>query len=178
MNYFAHSLVVIGFMSVAAVRADDVASTARVTLASGPQAGKYVYSSHDPCMLAPITKDGPLSFSHFLVSDKSTIAVDIPNADAEHLAQFQIELVVANPQGDTSRKQTASVKYVVDTRPDNALAPYQRNERGANGLTGRGTLQLQQQEATARVEFQGETAQGVKFVAVIECLKLDREFGR
>jgi hypothetical protein len=156
----------------------DTASTATIKVASGPAAGTYTYVSSDPCILAPLRNGGPITFAHVLMADASTLSVDIPNTNASNVNEFQIELVVAKPDSNASRLRTKSTTLTIDTRPDGALEPYQRQERGSTGMTGRGTATLHLQASSARLVFQGQTAAGVRIEGSLECRKLDREFGR
>jgi hypothetical protein len=171
------TVCLIGMLATAVV-AGDLGSTAKVTLASGPQAGKYTFQSADACMIAASETGKPAGFSVLMLAERSTLSVDIPNVSPQRLGEFQVELVVADAKSQASRQRTASTTHTVDTRPDASLEPYQRQERGKVGVTGRGTVKLSQQDTTARLEFQAETAQAVEFQGTIECRKVDREYGR
>lgn len=171
-------ITLLSAVSVGALAAEDVGSVAQVTVASGPQAGKYDFASDDACVIAPARPGTPPGFSVTLIAATTSLAIDVPSTDAKQLGAFQVELVVAAPKGGQSRRNTASSVLVVDTRPDSALAKYQRDERGPNGMQGNGSLKLQQQAQTARLEFEGQTAQGTKLQGWVECRKVDREPGR
>jgi hypothetical protein len=171
------SMILLGACSLSAL-ADDVASVAQVTVASGPQAGKYNFTSDDACMIASLQQGKAPGFSAALSAEKATLSIDIPSIDAKQLGEFQVELVVADAKSGASRRNTASTTLVIDTRPDAALEKYQRDERGPNGLKGSGTVKLQQQDKTARLNFQGQTDTGIKLQGTVECRKVDREFGR
>jgi hypothetical protein len=157
---------------------DDTASVAQVTVMSGPRAGKYDFASADACVMAPSRPGGPPGLSVTLSAPKASVAIDIPSIEAHRLGAFWVELVVADANSSASRRNTASTTLVIDTRPDSALEKYQRDERGPNGMRGSGAAKLQQQAQTARLEFQGQTAEGVKLQGTVECRRIDRELGR
>jgi hypothetical protein len=151
----------------------DVGSTATVTVAGGPHAGEYRYSSDDPCILAALPGK-PVGFALTVVGEKSSLTLDIPNAASPK--QLQIELVVADVKPGQSRKNTASVTYTIDTRPDTSLEAYQKAER--KGMTGQGSATLAQQSTTARLTFTGSTANGTRLSGTVDCRKIDREYAR
>jgi hypothetical protein len=169
----------IGFMmtliATAVPALADVGSTGRVTLASGPHAGKFQYSVDDACVIAALPGK-PVGFSIFMLGEKSSLTIDIPNADAAHVSQAQIELVVADVKPGQSRKDTSSATYTIDTRPDAALENYQRAER--KGMAGKASVALTQDAKSARLTFSGSTAAGVKLEGSVDCHKVDREYGR
>ena len=159
--------------TIAPMALADVGSTASVTLGSGPHAGQYEFRSDDPCIIAALPGKS-VGFSLFLLGQKSSLALDMPNVAAAN--QLQIEMVVADVKPGQSRKNTASVTYSIDSRPDAALEPYQKAER--KGMSGQGSARLSQQSTTARLTFTGVTANGIRVSGTIDCRKVDREYGR
>jgi hypothetical protein len=153
----------------------DVGTTGSVTVASGPHAGRYQYSVDDACIIAALPGK-PVGFSIFMLGEKSSLTIDIPNADAAHVSQAQVELVIADVKPGQSRKNTASVTYSIDTRPDASLENYQRAER--TGMAGKATVALTQDAKSAKLTFSGATAAGVKLEGSVDCRKVDREYGR
>lgn len=153
----------------------DEGATATATIASGPNAGRYEYSSDDPCILAALP-GRDLGFNIVLMAPNSSLSIDIPNADPARVSQAQIELVVANVKPGQSRKSTASVTYNVDTRPDASLEAYQRADR--KGTSGQASVKLTRTGNAARLLFTGTTADGIRITGNVDCRKLDREYGR
>ncbi len=151
----------------------DTGSTGNVTIANGPHAGRYDYSADDACIIAALPGK-PVGFSLFLLGGKSSLTLDVPDISAPN--QLQIEMVVADVKPGQSRKNTASVTYTIDSRPDGTLEPYQRAER--KGVTGQGAAKLSQQANTARLTFTGTTANGIRISGAIDCRKVDRAYAR
>ena len=164
--------------TVPAFAVEDIGVQAAVQVASGPHAGKYTYEGADACIIAASDKSKPAGFSVIVMSDRSQLSVDMPDVQSAHVNELQIELVIAEVKPNQSRKDTATTTYTVDTRPDSALARYQIEERGAKGPVGKATAQLTQNDTTARLSFDAQTAAGVKVSGSIDCRKVDREFGR
>lgn len=160
----------------AAALAADAGATATVTLAAGPHAGKYHLSSDDACLIAAFVKAKPAGFSVLLLADNASLSIDIPNV--ERTNELQIEFVVANANNSTSRKGTATTKYVVDARPDAALESHQREERGPRSAGGAATVKLTQQTASATLEFSAQTSTAVKLEGAVECRTVNREYAR
>jgi hypothetical protein len=173
------SLLTIASAAIAAH--NDETSGGDIHVSSGAHAGKYSYVSEDACIFAPLKKGAPVSFSYVLIADESTLSIDIPDVGAKHLSEFQLELViteVANKEDKRSRKRESHTLYTIDTRPDNALDPYQRKQRGTNGAKGRGSVKLRDEGQALRVEFSGETAEGVKLEGSVRCRAVDRTFAK
>jgi hypothetical protein len=178
------SLALLGLLTIAnaATATDahnDEKSGGDIRVSSGPHAGKYSYVSEDACIFAPLKKGAAVSFSYVLITDESTLSIDIPDVDSKHLAEFQLELVItdaANKEDKRSRKRASHTLYTIDTRPDSALDPYQRKQRGANGAKGRGSVKLRDQGQALRVEFSGETIEGIKLEGSVRCRAVDRTF--
>ncbi len=148
-------------------------SIAHINVSGGPHAGKYEFSSDDACIIAALPGKA-VGFSLFIMGEKSSLTLDIPNA--ANTGQLQIELVVADVKPGQSRKNTASAIYVIDTRPDASLEPYQLAER--QGATGQAGAKLTHSGDTAKLTFDGSTARGVKMSGTVDCKKVDREYGR
>jgi hypothetical protein len=160
---------------------NDQKSGGHAKVSSGPHAGKYDYISEDACIYAPLKKGAVRSFSYVLMSDESTLSINIPNADPKHADQFQLELViteVANKADKRSRKRAAHTLYVIDTRPDSALDAYQRKQRGSTGVKGRGAVKVRDAGHALRIEFSGETAEGIKLEGDVSCHAVDRQFAK
>jgi hypothetical protein len=164
--------------SVAVDAAEKSAVTANVEVASGAHAGKYAYESSDACIIASSDKSKAAGFSVIVMSDRSQLSIDMPSVEPEHVNEVHIELVVADVKPNQSRKDTATTKYMIDTRPDAALAAYQRADRAGKGISGKATAQLTQTGETAQLSFSAQTADGVKIDGSIDCRTVDREFGR
>src|SRR5687767_8078971 len=85
----------------------DEGAAATASIASGPNAGSYQYSSDGPCILAALP-GRDTGFNIVLLASNSSLSIDIPNVDATRVSQAQIELVVANVKPGQSRKSAAS----------------------------------------------------------------------
>ena len=110
--------------------ASDVDSAAKLTFASGPNAGTYTLQSDMPCSIGPLVSGDPVGFKARLVSedlkmsrlsnkpkDLGLIYIRIPNIGSrQHLGELSIDVVFGEPQ---SRK-TPGTAYNVDTVPDGA----------------------------------------------------------
>jgi hypothetical protein len=169
------SLIAFGLAALAlAVPAlADTGSSAQITVSGGPHAGQYEYRSDDACTIAALPGK-PAGFSLFLMGERSSLTLDLP--DAAKTSQLQIELMVADATPGQSRKNTATVTYAIDTRPDALLEEYQRAER--KGMSGKGSATLTQAGNTAKLSFSGTTANGVRISGNVDCRKVDREYGR
>ncbi len=146
-------------------------SSASISVATGPHAGKYNFSPNEACVIAAFG-DKPLRLSVVLSSGNSSLSIDMPNIDDQHANQIQIVLVVADKKAGASMKGTASTTYEIDTRPDAALEPYQKAERATRGTTGKAKTQLMVQGGSALLSFSGETATGVKLEGEVTCRKM------
>lgn len=166
-------LICLGLMVLAIPALADTGSTASVTVSGGAHAGKYEYRSDAACIIAALPGK-PVGFSLFLMSERSSLTLDLP--DAGKTGQLQIELTVADVKPGQSRKNTATVTYIIDTRLDASLEEYQRAER--KGMSGQGSANLTQAANTAKLSFQGTTASGAKISGNVDCRKVDREYGR
>ena len=160
-----------------ATAAEDVGVVASIQVTSGPDAGAYSYESPDACIIAALDKKTPAGFAVILLSDQSRLSIDIPSTAPEQINELQAELEVADVKPKQGRKNTTSTTYAIDTRPDSALARYQREARAGKGTSGKVTAKLTQKDNTAQLEFSGETATGVKLAGKVECRKVDRELG-
>ena len=118
----------------------------------------------------------PVGFNVVLEAENSTLSVDVPNADAAHVNEASIELVVADAKPGQSRKDTKATTYLVDTRPDATLAPYERADR--KGPSGKAGVKLTRNGNAAQLNFRVTTAQGVEISGTVDCRKLDGAFGR
>jgi hypothetical protein len=151
--------------------AAGVGSSASISVATGPHAGKYAFSPDEACVIAAFG-DKPPGLSVVLSSENSSLSIDMPNIDDKHANEIQIVLVVADKKAGASMKGTASTTYEVDTRPDTALKPYQKAERATRGTTGKATTQLMTQGGSALLSFSGETATGIKLSGELTCRKM------
>lgn len=146
-------------------------SSASISVATGPHAGKYAFAPREACVIAAFG-DRPLGLSVVLSSENSSLSLDMPNLDEKHANEIQIVLVVADKKAGASMKGTASTTYEIDTRPDSALKPYQKAERATKGITGKATTQLMTQGSNVLLNFSGETATGVKLEGEVTCRKV------
>jgi hypothetical protein len=146
-------------------------SSASISVAAGPHAGKYAYAPREACVLAAFG-DQPLGLSVVLSSDDSSLSLDMPNLDEKHANEIQIVLIVADKKAGASMKGTASTTYEIDTRPDSALKPFQKAERANKGMTGKASTQLMTQGGNVLLSFSGETATGVKLSGEVTCRKV------
>jgi hypothetical protein len=146
-------------------------SSASVTVAGGPHAGKYDFAPTETCVIAAFGKK-PLSLSVVLSSETSSLSIDMPNIEEKHANEIQVVLVIADARPGHPRN-SASVTYEIDTRPDAMLEPYQKAERANKGVTGKATTQLMTQGANALLSFSGETATGVKIEGEVTCRKVE-----
>jgi hypothetical protein len=153
------------------VASNGIGSSASISVAGGPNAGKYAFAPTETCVIAAFG-DKPLSLSVVLTSENSSLSVDMPNIDEKHANEIQIVLVVADKKAGVSMKGTASTTYEIDTRPDAVLEPYQKAERANRGMTGKAHTQLMTQGGNALLSFSGETATGVKLDGEITCRKV------
>jgi hypothetical protein len=153
-------------------QADAVVGTsASVSVASGPHAGKYDFAPTSTCVIAAFGNK-PLGISVVLSSEKSSLSVDMPNIDEKHANEIQIVLVVADKKAGASMKGTARTTYEIDTRPDVVLEPYQKAERANKGVTGKAKTTLMTQGNSTLLSFSGETATGVKLEGEVTCRKM------
>ena len=146
-------------------------STASVSVASGPHAGKYSFAPTSPCVIAAFG-DKPLGISVVLSSENSSLSIDMPNIDEKHANELQIVLVVADKKAGASMKGTASTTYEIDTRPDAVLEPFQKAERANKGMTGKAKTTLMNQGSNTLLSFSGETATGVKLDGEVTCRRM------
>ena len=146
-------------------------SSASISVASGPHAGKYAFAPREVCAIAAFG-DGPLGLSVVLSSEESSLSLDMPNLDEKHANEIQIVLIVADKKAGATLKGTASTTYEIDTRPDASLKPYQRAERANKGRTGKATTTLMTQGSNVLLAFTGETATGVKLSGEVTCRKV------
>jgi len=168
MKRAAISVTSLGALLAASALA-QVGSSARISLASGPHAGKYDFAPTETCVITPFgTK--PLGLSVVLTSEKSSLSIDMPSIEEKHANEIQIVLIVASAR--PGAKSTASVTYEIDTRPDATLEPYKRAERANKGMTGKATTQLMTQGSSALLSFSGETASGIKLSGEVTCKKM------
>jgi hypothetical protein len=175
----ASALLLGAFASLAAAPAlpqlgSTAGSSASVTVGSGPNKGTYNFAPTETCVIAAFGKK-PLGLSVVLSSEESSLSVDMPNIDEKHANEIQVVLVIADVKPGQARKNTASVTYEIDTRPDAALEPYQKAERANKGTTGKATTMLMQKGASAMLTFNGETASGVKITGEVNCKKVESE---
>jgi hypothetical protein len=146
-------------------------SSASISVATGPHAGKYAYAPREACVIAAFS-DQPLGLSVVLSSENSSLSLDMPNLDEKHANEIQIVLVVAEKRAGASLKGTASTTYEIDTRPDSALKPFQKAERANRGITGTAKTTLMTQGSNVLLAFSGETATGVKLEGEVTCRKV------
>ncbi|HEU5137442.1 MAG TPA: hypothetical protein VFU13_20030 [Steroidobacteraceae bacterium] len=152
-------------------QASGMGSSASISVATGPHAGKYAFAPREACVIAAFG-DQPLGLSVVLSSENSSLSLDMPNLDEKHANEIQIVLVVADKKAGASMKGTASTTYEIDTRPDSALKPYQKAERANKGRTGKASTQLMTQGSNVLLTFSGETATGVKLDGEVTCRKV------
>jgi hypothetical protein len=143
-------------------------SIATVTVASGPHKGEYNFEPTEACIIAPFG-DKPAGISVVLHSTDSVLSIDVPNLDEKHANEIQVVLVIAEKQAG---KNTSSVTYEFDTRPDSTLAPFQKAERAQKGMTGKATTTLMQKADSVLLSFNGTTAGGVKLEGSVSCRKM------
>ncbi|HEU4779991.1 MAG TPA: hypothetical protein VFS58_08930, partial [Steroidobacteraceae bacterium] len=143
-------------------------SSASISVATGPHAGKYAFAPREACVIAAFT-DQPLGLSVVMSSENSSLSLDMPSLDEKHANEIQIVLVVADKRAGATMKGTASTTYEIDTRPDTALKPYQKAERANKGITGKAKTTLMTQGSNVLLSFSGETATGVKIEGEVTC---------
>jgi hypothetical protein len=148
-----------------------VGSSASVSVASGPHAGKYDFAPTSTCVIAAFGNK-PLGISVVLSSERSSLSIDMPNIDEKHANEIQIVLVVADKKAGASMMGTASTTYEIDTRPDAVLEPFQKAERANKGVTGKAKTVLMTQGANTMLSFSGETATGIKMSGEVTCRKV------
>lgn len=165
-------------LAISNAPAAEHASTAGVKVASGPHAGTYTFDSEDACTVAALDRGKPASFSAVLTTSKAMLSIDMPSVDPKRASELQIELTIADPNSTASRRDTASARYLIDTRPDASLAPYQLQERGKGGMTGRGSAKLLDSGDKVKLVFAADTKQGVHIEGTVDCREVDRELGR
>ena len=146
-------------------------SSASISVASGPHAGKYAFAPREACAIAAFG-DGPLGLSVVLSSENSSLSLDMPNLDEKHANEIQIVLIVADKKAGVSMKGTSSTTYEIDTRPDTALKPYEKAERASKGKTGMAKTTLMTQGNSVLLSFSGETSTGVKLEGEVTCRKV------
>jgi len=148
-----------------------IGSSASISVATGPHAGKYNFSPNEACVITAFG-DKPLQLSVVLSSENSSLSIDMPSIDDKHANEIQVVLVVADKRAGASMKGTASTTYEIDTRPDAVLLPYQKAERANRGMHGKAKTQLMTQGNSALLTFSGETATGVKLEGEVTCRKM------
>lgn len=146
-------------------------SSASVSVATGPHAGKYGFAPREACVIAAFTEQ-PLGLSVVLSSESSSLSLDMPNLDEKHANEIQIVLVVADKKSAAGMMGTSSTTYEIDTRPDTGLKPFQKAERANKGITGKATTTLMTQGSNVLLSFSGETATGVKIEGEVTCRKV------
>jgi hypothetical protein len=154
----------------AAVALAQTASSASVTVSSGPHKGEYGFSPSEGCVIASFGKK-PLGISVVMQAPDSSLSVDMPSIDAKHANEIQVVLVIAE-RGGADGKGASSVTYEIDTRPDSALEPFQRAERANKGISGKATTTLMEKDGIALLSFTGQTASGVKLEGSLTCKKV------
>ena len=152
-------------------QAGGVGTSASVSVATGPHAGKYDFAPTSTCVIAAFGAK-PLSISVVLSSESSSLSIDMPSIEDKHANEIQVVLVVADKKAGASMKGTASTTYEIDTRPDAVLEPFQKAERANKGVTGKAKTQLMTQGNTTMLSFSGETATGVKLTGEVTCRKM------
>jgi hypothetical protein len=145
-------------------------STASVTVGNGPLKGEYSFAPSEACVITAFTQK-PLGLSVVMQATDSSLSIVMPNLDEKHANEIQIVLVIAD-KPRAGGKGASSVTYEIDTRPDAALAPFQRAERANKGMTGKATTTLMQKGDSALLSFSGETVSGVKLEGSITCKKV------
>jgi hypothetical protein len=165
----ASALFVLG--AAPAMPQAGMGSSASISVASGPHAGKYAYAPREACVIAAFS-DQPIGLSVVLSSENSSLSLDMPNLDEKHANEIQIVLIVADKRAGPSMKGTASTTYEIDTRPDSALKPYQKAERANKGVTGKAKTTLMTQGSNVLLTFSGETATGVRLDGEVTCRKV------
>lgn len=111
--------------------AGGAAGTAAVALVAGPHAGTYRLRDEDGCILAATAHGKPISFTAVMSSRNVLLSVDIP--DVARLDQLLVSLTVAKAEA-SSRRDAAKEEYALDTRPTDALASYEGEERRRLGV--------------------------------------------
>jgi hypothetical protein len=170
-----HSLRLLGGgITIGALAAIAMAQTAggaaTISVASGPHKGEYGFSPTQPCVIAGFGQKPP-GISLVLQGTDSSLSIDMPSVEEQHANEIQIVLVIAD-KPRAGGKGASSVTYEIDTRPDAALAPFQRAERANKGMTGKATTTLMQKGDSALLSFSGETVSGVKLEGSITCKKV------
>ncbi|HET9864843.1 MAG TPA: hypothetical protein VFP37_15475 [Steroidobacteraceae bacterium] len=171
----SHSLRLLGGgCAIGALAAIAMAQTgggaASISVASGPHKGEYAFSPTQPCIIASLGQKPP-GISLVLQATDSSLSIEMPNLDEKHANEIQIVLVIADKQRAVG-KGASSVTYEIDTRPDAALAPFQRAERANKGMSGKATTTLMEKGDTALLSFSGETVSGVKLEGSVTCKKV------
>jgi len=155
-------------LALAAVAVAQTASTASITIGSGPHKGEYNFAPTETCVIAPFGEK-PAGISVVLHSTESVLSIDLPNLDAKHASEIQVVLVIAEKKAGMS---TSSVTYEIDTRPDAALEPFQKAERANKGMTGKVNTTLMEKDGNVLVSFDATTASGVKLAGSLTCRKM------
>jgi len=155
-------------LALAAVAVAQTASTASITIGSGPHKGEYNFAPTETCVIAPFGEK-PAGISVVLHSTESVLSIDLPNLDAKHASEIQVVLVIAEKKAGMS---TSSVTYEIDTRPDAALEPFQKAERANKGMTGKVNTTLMEKDGNLLVSFDATTASGVKLAGSLTCRKM------
>jgi hypothetical protein len=164
----------LGALAIAPALAQVVGSSASISVGAGPHKGKYDFAPTEPCVIAAFGKK-PLGLSVVLSSEQASLSVDMPNIDEKHANEIQIVLVLADVKPGQSRKNTASITYEIDSRPDAVLEPYQKAERANKGRTGKATTTLMEKAGTVMLSFSGETATGVKLDGEVNCRRVESQ---
>jgi hypothetical protein len=146
-------------------------SSASISVTTPEGKDRYDFTPRETCVLTAFGEK-PLGLSVVLTSEKASLSLDMPNIDEKHASEIQVVLVVA---GTKAGARTASITYEIDTRPDDALEPFQKAERARKGMSGKATTTLMQQGANAMLTFSGETATGVKISGEVTCRKVVNE---
>jgi len=155
-------------LALAAAAVAQTASTASITIGSGPHKGEYNFAPTETCVIAPFGEK-PAGISVVLHSTESVLSIDLPNLDAKHASEIQVVLVIAEKKAGMS---TSSVTYEIDTRPDAALEPFQKAERANKGMTGKVNTTLMEKDGNLLVSFDATTASGVKLAGSLTCRKM------
>ena len=155
-------------LALAAVAVAQTASTASITIGSGPHKGEYNFAPTETCVIAPFGEK-PAGISVVLHSTESVLSIDLPNLDAKHASEIQVVLVIAEKKAGMS---TSSVTYEIDTRPDAALEPFQKAERANKGMTGKVNTTLMEKDGNLLVSFDATTASGEKLAGSLTCRKM------
>ena len=172
MKSFTASLLglLLAIAAPALPQAAVIGQSASITVGTGPHKGKYDFAPTQACVIAAFGAKPP-GVSVVLMSEQASMSIDMPNIDAKHANEIQIMLVVSDKKAGQAGKGTASVTYEIDTRPDAALAPFQKAERANKGMSGKATTTLMQDGARVLLNFSGETALGVKLSGEVTCQK-------